>query len=178
MLMLHMTSGAAAIILGALVYLFPKGTRRHRCLARTYLIAMVGCTGTALLMHKYGLLTSSHGLALAAICCMAGAFIAVRRKVPAGNWRLYHHLFGASSYYILLFTTLKRLATRDEAENFVAIANHDVYVMLQVAVAVLVMAIVVYHWPRRARRPASGRLALSNPSHAPPVEAATSTAAR
>ena len=115
-------------------------------------------------MHKYGLLTSSHALALAAIACMAGAYLAVRWKVPARNWRVYHHLFGASSYYILLFTTLKRFATRDEAENFVVIANHDLYVTLQVVAALLLAMIIVYHWPKRGQLLVSAKLAARQPS--------------
>jgi uncharacterized membrane protein len=135
----HLVSGSASLVLGALVLGLAKGTARHRRLARAYLLALLACCGTALALHEAGSFTFSHGLAIAGLLCVSGTYGAAVYLRPRAGWLLWHQGFGVASYYLLLFTTVKRAFAPDLVDSegpFIADPN------LQLPLQLLVLAIM------------------------------------
>jgi uncharacterized membrane protein len=164
----HLASGLTSLILGALVLGLVKGTVRHRRLARAYLLALLVCCGTAPALHEAGPFTVSHGLAIAGLLCVAGSYGAAVYLRPGGDWLLWHQGFGVASYYLLLFTTVKRAFTPDHVDNEGPfIADPDLQLPLQLLV-LAIMAVVAYRQWAHARRLSPSRARVRSPSPGAP----------
>jgi uncharacterized membrane protein len=130
---IHTAAAVAALALGAAVLLRGKGTRSHRRLGWTYLIAMVLLNVTALAIYR---LTGAFGpfhvaaiLSLASVT--AGIIPAVRRK-PAATWVERHYWWMTYSYLGLLAAAVAEVVTRVPGIDFwwtVVIASAAVFVV-------------------------------------------------
>ncbi len=130
---IHTAAAVAALALGAAVLLRGKGTRSHRRLGWTYLIAMVLLNVTALAIYR---LTGAFGpfhvaaiLSLASVT--AGIIPAVRRK-PAATWVERHYWWMTYSYLGLLAAAVAEVVTRVPGIDFwwtVVVASAAVFVV-------------------------------------------------
>ena len=65
MRLVHLTACIAALAVGALVIVLPKGTRRHRVLGRMYVVATVVYAGASFFMYpSTGRLTPFHAISI------------------------------------------------------------------------------------------------------------------
>ena len=115
----HTAEATAALVLGALVLLRGKGTRSHRRLGWSYVIAMVALNVTALAIYR---LTGSFGpFHIAAILSLAsvtaGVIPAVRRK-PAATWVEHHYWWMTYSYLGLIAAAVAEVMTRVPGVRF------------------------------------------------------------
>lgn len=130
---IHTAGAVAALALGAAVLLRGKGTRSHRRLGWTYLIAMVLLNVTALAIYRlsgtFGPFHVAAILSLASV--MAGIIPAVRRR-PAATWVERHYWWMTYSYLGLLAAAVAEVVTRVPGINFwwtVVIASGAVFVV-------------------------------------------------
>jgi len=93
----HVTSAIAALALGLIVLLNPKGTAFHRLFGAAYVAAMILVNATA--FGLYGLtghFGPFHALALVSLATVAmGTIAALRRRE---NWLAWHYQMMAYSY--------------------------------------------------------------------------------
>lgn len=77
----HLAFALIALLAGAWVILLRKGTRIHRFLGYTYLIAMLILNGTALLKYDLtGAPNMFHFFAIGSLLTIAAAYISIRIK--------------------------------------------------------------------------------------------------
>ena len=112
-----MLTALAAILLGAIVLLMRKGTRRHRWLGRSYLFAMLALNATALMDYElFGRFGPFHWMALISLATVVAAYVAARRRAPGWKWR--HANFMAGSYVGLMAAATAEVASRVPAWSF------------------------------------------------------------
>lgn len=92
----------AALLIGTVVVLNPKGTRLHRFLGYLYSASVVTLVVTALSIYR---LTRSFNILhvltiITALSLTAGLWYAIVRR-PAKNWLLYHYKGMCGSYVSL-----------------------------------------------------------------------------
>lgn len=102
----HTVCGVLALLLGAAIFLRPKGTRTHVRVGWAYAVCMGTVNGTALCIYRLtGHFNLFHALALASLAMVAAgvAQVAFRRRPQNWAWRHYHYM--CWSYVGLLAAT-------------------------------------------------------------------------
>ena len=98
---LHIAAGVTAVIVGAGVMLMRKGTRRHRRVGWTYLIALTVIFVTMVVMVVIRWPLNLHLLALGSISLAAAALgVLNRRRHWADSW----HILAMGSSYVAMLT--------------------------------------------------------------------------
>ncbi len=107
----HVIFSALAILFGTTVIFNRKGTRRHRWLGRSYVIAMLGLNGTAFMTYElfdgFGLF---HWMALVSLATVVIGYIPTWKKRP--GWKVQHAYFMAGSYVGLIAALAAETFTR------------------------------------------------------------------
>jgi uncharacterized membrane protein len=115
--LVHLLTAVAALLFGAGVLFFRKGTRRHRRLGRCYLVSMLALNFTALLIYEvfdgFGVF---HWLALFSLASVLGGYQAVWRKFP--GWKVPHAHFMVGSYVGLVAAAVAEVASRVPGWSF------------------------------------------------------------
>jgi uncharacterized membrane protein len=115
--LVHLLTAVAALLFGAGVLFFRKGTRRHRWLGRCYLVSMLALNFTALLIYEvfdgFGVF---HWLALFSLASVLGGYQAVWRKFP--GWKVPHAHFMVGSYVGLVAAAVAEVASRVPGWSF------------------------------------------------------------
>ena len=101
MIAFHVATASLALILGALVFLLPKGTALHRKIGYGYVVSMAVSAGSSFFLHRFnGGWSFFHVLAALTLLNLALGLLAIRRAARTGNRRLIvrHYGFMAGSY--------------------------------------------------------------------------------
>jgi uncharacterized membrane protein len=98
----HFLASVAAIALGLLVLVRPKGTAVHRMRGRMYAAAMALTCVTALGIYRTGSFFFPHWFAVAALIVTAAGVAAAHWKIPRTGWRHLHPTCMLASLYILI----------------------------------------------------------------------------
>ena len=116
---IHTAAAVASLGLGAAGLLRGKGTRRHRRLGWTYVVAMVLLNATALAIYR---LTGSFGpFHIAAVLSLASVTVGVIpavRRTPAVTWVEHHYWWMTYSYLGLIAAAVAEVTTRLPGINF------------------------------------------------------------
>jgi uncharacterized membrane protein len=129
----HTGAAVASLGLGAAVLLRGKGTRSHRRLGWTYVVAMILLNVTALAIYR---LTGTFGpfhiaAILSLVSVTVGVIPAVRRR-PAVTWVEHHYWWMTYSYLGLIAAAVAEVTTRVPGINFwwtVVLASAAVFVV-------------------------------------------------
>ncbi|MGB3165985.1 MAG: hypothetical protein WBA68_04325 [Alteraurantiacibacter sp.] len=119
LLQIHIVSALAAILLGAVVFLLPKGGKRHRRIASLYVIAMFGTTGVVIWVPATVLPFGDSGwgffhlfIVVGGVSSAVGAFALYKwRKTSDPAWLRNHQVRFAFSYAGLLMAGFSQIAT-------------------------------------------------------------------
>jgi uncharacterized membrane protein len=159
--LVHTVLAFAALLLGSLIFLRPKGGTPHRWLGYAYAICMLGVIATSFTMFRLtGRFNGLHGAAIAsAITVGFGLLHAISRK-PAGLWYDFHYHWMSWSFIGLSAALVAELATRVAMPLVVARFGRTSLTPFWciVGAATLLIVIVgavfvVKHRPRRAVTP-------------------------
>lgn len=108
---IHIVSAVVALAAGALVFLLPKGTGRHRLVGRVYVVAMLVLNLTALMIFRlFGTFGPFHVAALFSLATVVPAFLTVYLRRP--GWLERHYFLMSFSYVGLLAAAAAEAATR------------------------------------------------------------------
>jgi uncharacterized membrane protein len=99
---IHAVACAAALALGAVNLMAPKGTDSHRRIGNLYLCVMLFANLASLGIYRQHRFFFPHWLAIAAIALSALAFAFARFKRPRRAWLRGHIISVALTYYLLL----------------------------------------------------------------------------
>lgn len=127
----HVIIALLAIVIGTLVVLSRKGTRRHRWLGRGYVCTMVLVNVSAFLIYElFGGFGLFHWMALASLFTVLFGYIPVRFRRP--GWKVQHAYFMSGSYVGLIAALAAESLTRTSWLPFlgaVAVASISVIVL-------------------------------------------------
>ena len=88
-----------------------KGTRRHRWLGRSYVVAMLGLNGTAFMTYElFGGFGAFHWMAVISLASVLYGYIPTWNKRP--GWKTKHAFFMAGSYVGLIAALAAETFTR------------------------------------------------------------------
>lgn len=148
---IHAVTAVFGLIVGALVFLRPKGTPLHRWMGRAFAIALVVVLGTSMFIHEirlWGIWSPIHLLTLMTTCSLVISIRAVRQGDVARHAKWMRSIFvlgfvvagsftllpGRLLHEVLLERALYRLAGGDVALANLIGASIPVIVCLCVAV--------------------------------------------
>jgi uncharacterized membrane protein len=99
----HETFAICGLILGAVVFLNPKGTGRHRWLGALYSASMLGVNLTALsIYHLTGHFNFFHVTALISLAMVMTGWSQVLLRHRLRNWLYRHYIYMCWSYIALV----------------------------------------------------------------------------
>jgi uncharacterized membrane protein len=101
--LIHVTLSIIGLILGAFVFLNPKGTRRHRRLGMLYSASMLGVNFTALgIYHLTGHFNFFHFTAFISLAMVVTGWTQVFLRRRLRNWLYRHYVYMCWSYVALI----------------------------------------------------------------------------
>ena len=104
--LLHVVCAIVALIVGAVIFLSPKGTSSHIRVGWIYVASMFALNASALSIYR---LTGSwnvfHVIAVASLAMVAGGILQARYRAARPNWLWRHYHYMAWSYVGLLAAT-------------------------------------------------------------------------
>ena len=107
----HLIIAFLAIVIGTLVILSRKGTRKHRWLGRGYVCTMVAVNVSAFLIYElFGGFGLFHWMALASLLTVLVGYIPARLRGP--GWKVQHAYFMCGSYVGLIAALAAETLTR------------------------------------------------------------------
>lgn len=108
----HLGLAIGALLLGLLVVIGPKGTRRHRKVGQGYVAAMIGLNVTALMIYRlFGHFGPFHVAAVISLLTVVAGFISARRR-SRDRWVEAHAYWMSWSYVGLLAAAVSEALTR------------------------------------------------------------------
>lgn len=107
----HLVTALLAIVIGAIVILTKKGTRRHKWIGRCYVGMMLAVNLTAFLIYElFGGFGLFHWMALISLLTVLIGYWASRRRLP--GWKVWHAYFMSGSYVGLVAALAAETLTR------------------------------------------------------------------
>jgi uncharacterized membrane protein len=98
----HLVASLAALAVGILVLLRPKGTPVHRRRGRVYALTLLVTSLTALGIYRRGTFFFPHWLAIAALIVTTAGVLAAHFRIPQKAWLHVHLTCLLTSLYILV----------------------------------------------------------------------------
>ena len=98
----HVLASLAAMAIGGVVLVRPKGTAVHRARGGIYVAAMGVTSLTALGIYRLGAFFFPHWLAVTALTVTAAGVAAAHFKVPRAGWMHVHLTCMVASFYLLI----------------------------------------------------------------------------
>ncbi|MEX2501960.1 MAG: DUF2306 domain-containing protein [Trueperaceae bacterium] len=127
---LHVAAAAAALVTGAAVFGFRKGTKRHVLLGRAYGLALLLVNLPALLLYEAsGSFGAFHLLAVVSLATLTAGLAPLLLGYRTRPYRVRHGFFMAWSYVGLVAAGLAQLANavfRDQGGVAVLVATVSV----------------------------------------------------
>ncbi|HKK56197.1 DUF2306 domain-containing protein, partial [Marinobacter sp.] len=100
---MHITLALAAVMVGALQLILPKGTPMHRLAGRVWVLFLVVVALTSFFIHKlqvWGMWSPIHGLSIFTLIML---WVGVR-AARAGNYRAHAITMSATYFFALVLT--------------------------------------------------------------------------
>ena len=117
--LVHSLLGVAALLLGLVVLLRPKGSRLHRRLGQAYVMSMLLLNVTALMIYDlFDGFGPFHVASLISLATVAAGFLPVYFHRPRATWMQVHATFMCWSYIGLLAAFVSEIATRVPGVGF------------------------------------------------------------
>jgi uncharacterized membrane protein len=146
----HAAAGAAALVLGLLVFLGRKGTARHRRLGWAYVGCMAWVDGSALaLRHLTGRFNLFHALAAASLAMVAGGVAQPLRRRRIRRWLWRHYQYMCWSYVGLVAATANELCVRVPAAKSLTARTAGFLPVAASAAIVAAAAVLIFANQRR-----------------------------
>ena len=110
---IHTLAASIAILVGAVVFLRPKGGPWHRRLGYAYVLCMLIVIVTALAIYRLtGRFNVLHGAAVASSISIGCGFSHAWLRKPHGMWHVWHFYWMSWSFIGLLAAFVAEMATR------------------------------------------------------------------
>ncbi len=139
----HSLACLAALAFGPAAFLQRKGRAPHIALGRGYLVAMLAVNATALGIYRRHIFWFPHWFAVAALACLALAYVAVRLKRPRRGW-VHLHLTGMlASYYVLVGGGVNEVYLRVDALRPLVAATHGAVVGITHMIVIATFAALI-----------------------------------
>jgi len=107
----HLITALLAIVIGTLVVLSRKGTRKHKWLGRTYVGMLVAVNVSAFLIYElFGGFGLFHWMALFSLLSVLLGYIPARLRKP--GWKIQHAYFMSGSFVGLVAALAAETLTR------------------------------------------------------------------
>ena len=156
----HLVASLAALAVGILVLLRPKGTPVHRRLGRVYALALLVTNVKALGIYRRGLFFFPHWLAIAALVVTTVGVLAAHFKVPRRAWLHVHLTCLLTSLYLLVGGGVNEAFLRVDALHRLApTLNSPAVGLTHLTVQILFLTLIVYFNAIVLRRSRTRRLA-------------------
>jgi uncharacterized membrane protein len=156
----HLVASLAALAVGILVLLRPKGTPVHRRLGRVYALALLVTNVKALGIYRRGLFFFPHWLAIAALVVTTVGVLAAHFKVPRRAWLHVHLTCLLTSLYLLVGGGVNEAFLRVDALHRLApTLNSQAVGLTHLTVQILFLTLIVYFNAVVLRRSRTRRLA-------------------
>jgi len=111
--LVHIVAASLAVLVGAVVFLRPKGGAWHRRLGYVYLVSMLVMIATAFSIYRLtGRFNFLHGAALASSITLGFGFGHAFLRKPRETWYGLHFYWMSWSYIGLLAALVAELSTR------------------------------------------------------------------
>lgn len=111
--LIHTAAAIAAMVLGAIVFLKPKGGRVHRFLGYAYSLCMLLLIATSFMIYRLtGGFNFLHGASIASSVGVAFGFGHAFLRRPRATWLVRHYFFMSWSYIGLLAAFVAEISTR------------------------------------------------------------------
>lgn len=109
----HTVAASLALLLGAIMFLRPKGTRSHKLFGYGYVAAMLVTTGSAFgIYHLTGHFGIFHIAATVSFLTLVAAMVPATTRRPAKSWLRLHYKYTGWSYIGLVAAALSEAAVR------------------------------------------------------------------
>jgi len=127
----HIALAVASLTLGAMVFLQPKGGRRHRLLGRLYAGALVLVNVSALLVYEESSGPGPfHVLALVSLATLSAGLVPALLRRPGGSWLEAHAYFMSWSYVGLVAAGVAQVGTMVAGPGALPVVLPSVLVVL------------------------------------------------
>jgi len=156
----HLVASLAALAVGILVLLRPKGTPVHRRRGRVYALALLVTSVTALGIYRRGIFFFPHWLAIAALIVTTVGVLAAHFKVPRRASLHVHLTCLLTSLYLLVGGGVNEAFLRVDALHRLApTLNSQAVGLTHLTLQILFLTLIVYLNAVVLRRSRTRRLA-------------------
>jgi uncharacterized membrane protein len=143
---IHSLACLVALAAGALIFVTPKGTRRHRQVGQWYLGSMLVLNLTALGIYQLGVFFFPHVLAIATLVLIALGWGAARLIRRHGVWKHVHLSSMIVSYYMLIGGGVNEVYLRIDAMRAILNREGPQLIGMTHGIVMLVFLIVLLGW--------------------------------
>ena len=154
----HLVASLAALAVGILVLLRPKGTPVHRRRGRVYALAPLVTNVTAVGIYRRRIFFFPHWLAIAALIVTTVGVLAEHFKVPRRAWLHVHLTCLLTSLYLLVGGGVNEVFLRvDILRQLAPSLNSPIVGLTHLAVQISFLTLIGYfnvgllRWPRAQR---------------------------
>ena len=138
----HLITALLGILIGALVVVSRKGTRKHKWLGRAYVSMMVAINVSAFLIYElFGGFGLFHWMALFSLLSVLIGYIPARLRKP--GWKAQHAYFMSGSYVGLVAALAAETLTRYVSLPFFAAVG-----VVSISVIILGVMLMLRFIPR------------------------------
>jgi uncharacterized membrane protein len=156
----HLLASLAALAVGILVVLRPKGTPVHKRRGRVYALTLLVTSLTALGIYRRGIFFFPHWLAIAALIVTTAGVLAAHFKMPQKAWLHLHLTCLLTSLYILVGGGVNEMFLRvDVLRRLAPTLNSPAVGLTHLAVDVCFLMLIGYFNAVVLRRSRTRRLA-------------------
>jgi len=142
---LHFAASAAALVVGLMMLVGPKGTAVHKSRGRVYVLSILVTSLTAFGIYRLGRFYFPHWFAVASLVVTSIGLAAARFKRPRRAWRHLHLTAMLASVYILIGGGVNEAFLRVNAlHRLIADFNSPVIGMTHLAVMLLFVVLIGY----------------------------------
>ena len=164
----HFVASLAALAVGMLVLLRPKGTPVHKRRGRIYALTLLVTSVTALGIYRRGIFFFPHWLAIAALIVTTAGVLAAHFKIPQKAWLHLHLTCLLTSLYILVGGGVNEMFLRvDVLRRLAPTLDSPAVGLTHLGVIIVFLALIGYfnavllRESRKKRRVASNELLKS-----------------
>jgi uncharacterized membrane protein len=141
----HILASLAALAVGMLVLLRPKGTPVHKRRGRVYALTLLVTSLTVLGIYRRGIFFFPHWLAIAALIVTTAGVLAAHFKMPQKAWLHLHLTCLLTSLYILAGGGVNEVFLRvDALRRLAPTLNSPVVGLTHLAVQISFSALIGY----------------------------------
>jgi uncharacterized membrane protein len=141
----HLVASLAALAVGILVLLRPKGTPVHKRRGRVYALTLLVTNVTALGIYRRGVFFFPHWLAITALIVTTAGILAAHFRIPRRAWLHVHLTCLLTSLYILFGGGVNEVFLRvDVLRRLAPSLNSPMVGLTHLAVQILFLALIGY----------------------------------